>query len=267
MATETLSHELKRPGPLVVRGRGNRYAVLIGRVAVFIGLITAWQVASTRSDLVPSVFATITALVDRARDGTIGPALGVSAEAILAGFAIAVVAGVCCGMWLGRSRFWGRVLEPVVTTFYAVPRIVLYPVLLSIWGIGTTSERYLAVISAFFPVAVNAIAGVRSVDPTLIKLGRSVSASRLQMTRKILFPAAAPAIMVGVRIGWSSAVVTVVAAELIASRGGLGQVLSTSYNLQQYPEMFAIVLLVTVIALVGSMILWWLERRVRSSIA
>ena len=265
MSTDVAPAPAAQPRLLFKRyGRGS--VALTGRIAVFVGFVAAWQVASTQTDLVPSVASTVEALVDGFRDGTIGPALEISAKAILSGFAIAVVAGVLCGLWLGRSRFWGRVLEPIVTTFYAVPRIVLYPVLLSIYGIGTTSERSLAIISAFFPIAVNSIAGIKSVDPTLIKLGRSVSASRLQMIRKILFPAASPAIMVGVRIGWSSAFVTVVAAELIASKGGLGQLLSTSYNLQQYPAMFAIVLLVTVLALTGSVALWWLERRIRSNV-
>lgn len=266
MSTELLTPEATLPIRRVRRPARRGRIILTLRLAVLVAILVAWQVVSTRTDLVPSVQSTIRALSDGIRDHSFTDALWVSSQGIVGGFLIAAVAGILCGLWLGSSRFWGRVLEPILTTFYAIPRIILYPVLLAIFGVGITSERYLAVLSAFFPIAVNSVAGVKSVNPTLTKLGRSVSANRRQLTTRIVLPAAAPAIMVGVRIGWSSAVVTVIAAELVASEGGLGQTLSRSYNLLQYPAMFAVVLLVTGLALCGSVALWWLERRVRAGV-
>jgi NitT/TauT family transport system permease protein len=84
------------------------------------------------------------------------------------------------------------------------------------------------------------------------------------MARKILLPSAAPALMVGLRIGWSSAFVIVILAELFASQGGIGLLLIQSYNLLQYETMFALVALVCVLALVGNFALGTLERQVRA---
>jgi NitT/TauT family transport system permease protein len=240
-------------------------AVLLGRVAVAGLLVAAWAVASTATYLIPSPAATVEALVRGFRDGQFGSPLWATMKAILVGFAISTVAGLIIGILLGRSRFWGRVFDPIILVFYSVPRLIVYPVLIGFFGITFKSELYLAVLSGFFPIVVNTIAGVRSVSPTLTKLGRSLSASRLQVARHILIPASAGAIVVGLRISWSTIFVTVTAAELFASKSGIGQLLQRAYSFAQYDIMFALVLLLLVIALVGSAALGGAERWMRSS--
>ena len=239
--------------------------VVAGELLVIAVVGAAWELASTQSRLVPSVEATVLKLVEGIfTNGRFRYPLWVSMQVILEGFGIAAAAAVVTGLLLGRSRFWGAVIEPILMTFYVIPRIILYPVLLGFFGVTLTSERWMAFLSAFFPMAINAIAGVRDVNPTLTKLGRSYSCSRLQMARKILLPSAAPALMVGLRIGWSSAFVIVILAELFASQGGIGLLLIQSYNLLQYETMFALVALVCVLALVGNFALGTLERQVRA---
>ncbi len=218
------------------------------------------------SPLVPSIGTTLDSLVSGFTSERYGPALLDSMKAVAIGFAIAAALGLVVGVVLGRSRFLGAVFDPVITGLFAVPRIILYPVILVAVGVGLEAKVWLVVVSAFFPIALNTIAGVRNVSPTLIKLGRSLGCSRLQLARKVYLAAAAPTVMVGVRLGFSVAFISVTIAELFAAASGLGLLVQKAYGLQQYADMFAVVLLITSIALAGNVLLWVVERRVRGAV-
>lgn len=248
------------------RARQRRAMIVIGETLVIGIILGTWEVASTQTSLVPSVGTTMEKLfrglfIDRA---FLSP-LWWSMQAVLEGFGIAAVAAVLSGLLLGRSRFWGAVFDPILTMFYVIPRIILYPVIIGFLGITMQSERWMAALSAFFPMAINVIAGVRDVNPTLVKLGRSLRCSHLQMARHILLPAAAPALLVGLRIGWSSAFVIVILSEFFAARKGLGLLMIQSYNVLQYATMFALVVLACVVALAGNLAIGAVERRVHAA--
>jgi NitT/TauT family transport system permease protein len=238
--------------------------VAVLRIAVVIATLLGWIVGSHVSPLIPTPYETVKILYRALfTSGEFRSPLGFSLQPILEGFGIAAAAGVTVGLWLGLSQFWRDVLGPPLNGLFAVPRIIVYPVLLAAFGVTMTSEMWLAVIAAFFPIAINATAGTRAVSPVLSKLATSFSCSTLQAIRKIYLPAALPAIMVGIRLGFSGAFVTVTGAEIYASRGGIGQILSQAYQLQQYPRLFAAVLLLTLIALAGNVLLLAFERRAK----
>ncbi|HET6509883.1 MAG TPA: ABC transporter permease subunit [Baekduia sp.] len=240
-------------------------AVLAGRCAVPLVCLALWSVFAQTSTLVPSVPDTASALWEAFSSGSVfGPLLD-SLKAVLGGFAIAAVVGVLVGVGLGRSRLLGLAFEPLVTAMFATPRIILYPVMLAIFGVGLPAKLWLAVLSAVFPIILNTAAGIRDVSPTFVKLAAATSCSRRQTLQKIYLPAAAPAIMVGIRVGFSISFVTVTIAEMYAAKTGLGQLVQTAYAFQRYDELFAMVALITLIALAGNFALWAAERRVRES--
>lgn len=228
--------------------KGRKLLVVGLRIAVPVLVLLAWTIAANRSDLVPSIGSTLTALIEGFQDGKISSALGSTMNAVLVAFAIATVVGVVVGMALGRSVFWSRVFEPVITTLFAVPRFILYPVLLAIYGVGLTSKIWMGVLSAVFPILINSMVGAREVHPTLVKMGRSVGCAPLQMLRSIYLPAALPVMVAGVRLGFSLTFLGVVFAELFAAASGLGLMVIRAYSLQQYPLMFAVVVLIGVVA-------------------
>ena len=257
---------VRNVGDATLRRRRRRTVILIGELIIVGIIVGVWEIASTRTTLVPSVTTTTEELYQGlfSEGDFLGP-LWWSMQAVLEGFGIAAVAAVLVGLLLGRSRFWGAVFDPILTMFYVIPRIILYPVIIGFLGITMQSERWMAILSSFFPMAINAIAGVRDVTPTLTKLGRSLSCSPLQMARHIFLPAAAPALMVGLRIGWSSAFVIVILSEFFAARKGLGLLMIQSYNVLQYATMFALVLLTCLVALVGNLAIGAVERRVQEA--
>src|SRR5690606_38207189 len=111
-------------------------------------------------------------------------------------------------------RALGSVFDPIIGGFFAVPRIILYPVLLAAVGITFEAKMWLAAISALFPIMLNTTAGVRDVRPVLDKMARSLGCTTVQRLRLVHIPASVPAILVGMRIGFSIALISTIFAEL-----------------------------------------------------
>ena len=238
----------------------------LGWLAVPLVLVLIWVVAASSSDLIPSLGTTVSALAEGFTDGWIYAPLADSMKAVFGGFAIAAAVGLPLGIALGRSRFLGSVFDPLIAGTFAVPRIIIYPVLLAYFGVGVSAKLWMAAISAFFPIVMNTTAGIRDVNPTLVKMGRSMSCNTVQLARKIYLPAAAPTVAVGLRIGFSISFISVIIAELFASAEGLGRVVDRAYAFQQLPRMYSVVLLIALIAFAGNLVLWTLERRLRSTV-
>ncbi|HEU4702372.1 MAG TPA: ABC transporter permease subunit [Conexibacter sp.] len=236
------------------------------RLAAIGVLLIAWAIGSRVSDLVPGVVESFTAIADAARDGTLWPALKATLRASFTAFGVAFAIAIALGTLLGLSRFWGAVLDPFVMAMFAIPRFIVYPVLLAAFGVGITSKVAIGVLSALFPILLNVTAGLRAVNPVLVKLSRSLACGPLQRLRMIYYPAALPAIMVGARLGFSVAFMVVVLAELFAATDGLGLIVQSAYSGQRYAEMFGVVVLITTIAFLGNYVLWRLELLVRSSV-
>lgn len=240
---------------------------LAGRMALLGILIFAWWIASLSSDLVASPSATFATLWQGFVDGWIEAPLLDSVKAIIVGFVLAALIGVPLGILFGYCRFLGAVFDPFMAMLFAVPRVILYPVILAAVGVGFEAKIWMAVLSAVLPILMNTIAGVRATSDTLLKLGRSMGCGTTGVLHHICLPSAAPAIMVGLRIGLSISFISVIVAELFAATQGLGLLIQSAYGLQQYPRMFAVVLFVTVLSLVVNLCLLWLERRVSKSLS
>jgi len=242
----------------------SRAAVWIGRALVSAVVVAAWGIASRSTYLVPHIWPTLTQLVQGFTQGWILGPMEDTMKAVGGGFLVAVVAGFAVGYGLGRIRFLAMIFDPLIAGLFAVPRIVFYPVLLSIVGINTSSKLWMAAISGFFPIVLSTAAGIKSVNPVLGKLGRSLNCTRRQLATKVYLPAAAPTIMTGVRIGFAACFISVIFAEFFATVQGLGLLVLNAYSLLQLPRMYAVVLVITGIAAITNLILLSLERRIRS---
>lgn len=260
-----------QPRVPVATGRSPRSAppadigIALWRAGVLAMVFAGWWLASTRSSLVPSPMATGASLVAGFADGSITAAMIESLKAIALGFVLAAAIGIPLGLALGWWRTLGRIVDPFFTAVFAVPRVVLYPVILAAVGVGTEAKVWMALLSALLPITMNAMGGIRAAPPTLIKLGRSLGCGQLGILRLILVPNALPVLMVGIRIGISISFISVIVAELFAATDGLGLLIQSAYGLQQYPRMFAVVLLVTAFAFAINLSLWLVERRIRTS--
>jgi NitT/TauT family transport system permease protein len=162
------------------------------------------------------------------------------------GVVIAIVLGIAAGAGIALSRIVDRMLTPWLVVIHAVPKVVIAPLFLIWFGFGLQSEILFVVTFTFFPVVVATITGLKSADPDVLQLVRSMGASRQQVLRKIMFPSAMPIILSGVKLSISLAPVGAVVGEFVASNQGLGHLLIRAVGDLDTPLAFAAVTLFSI---------------------
>ena len=165
-------------------------------------------------------------------------------QCLLLGLLIALLVGVFAGLPIGWFPRLNATFEPVIAAVYGIPYIAFLPVIIMWTGIGMTSRVIIVFWSAVFPLTINSIQGARAVDENYLRVGRSFSASNLQMFFTIALPSAVPYILAGLRTSIGRAIVGVVVAEFFMSSKGLGYFINLKANaLDMAPAFVAIVLL------------------------
>jgi NitT/TauT family transport system permease protein len=184
-----------------------------------------WQWASGR--LIKELYvskptAIAVRLYELFSSGEIYPHLWTTGQELVFGYVIGVAGGVLGGYALGRSPRLARIFEPYLMAFYGVPKIALAPLFIIWFGIGIGSKIALASIMVFFLVFYNVFAGVRSVDRELVNLTLVMGANQRQLTYHVYLPAAAPYVMLGMRMAIPYSVIGVIVGEFTSSTQGLG---------------------------------------------
>jgi NitT/TauT family transport system permease protein len=168
----------------------------------------------------------------------------------IVGFLLATVIGVATAVVLVYSKTAEKSLYPLILFAQVIPKIAIAPILVVWFGFGLTPKIVLAVLIAFFPVVVSAVAGLRSVDPELLELSATMGASRWQTFRKIRFPGALPHLMSGLKVAVTLAVVGAVVGEFVGADRGLGYVLLLASGNLNAPLLFADLILMSLIGVV-----------------
>jgi putative hydroxymethylpyrimidine transport system permease protein len=188
------------------------------------------------------------------------PALLVTVQEVLLGFVIAAVAGVGLAVALHLSPVARRAVYPLLIGSQTVPIIVLAPILVILLGYGIAPKLVIVALICFFPIVVNGIDGLRSVDAELILMMRTLDASRWAILRRVEFPAALPSIFSGLRIAATFAAIGAVFGEWSGSSQGLGYVMLAATPNLLTARIFAAIVLLTAVALVLFGVVSLLER-------
>lgn len=176
---------------------------------------------------------------------------------------LSVVLGLGIGLPTGLNRLAAAIAEPMLVSAYAIPKIVLYPIVLLIFGIGLPAKIAFGAIHGFIPIALFAMAGVRQVSPVFLRSARALRMTRADTLRRIVWPAALPEIFSGLRIGFSLTLIGTLLGEMFGSQKGLGFLLMTAIGLQNIPVIMAVTLLLVLCAAALSVILLAADRRLR----
>lgn len=169
---------------------------------------------------------------------------------VLIGFAIAITAGLLVGIVLHVSQTIRRAVYPILIASQSIPTVVLAPVLVLVMGFNIGPKLAVIGLFTFFPIVVNTVDGLGSVDRDYIRMMLTLDASRWGIFRRVEFPAALPLIFSGVRIGATYAAIGAVFGEWAGSDAGLGYEMLQAQGRLDTPQVFAAVILVTVIAVV-----------------
>jgi NitT/TauT family transport system permease protein len=147
--------------------------------------------------------------------------LAVSSVEFVLGFGLATIVGVALGFLMATNRFAQDILDPWVSFFYSSPLVALVPFFILVFGVGISSKIAIIFMVAIFPILLNAFVGVRAANAELLEVGAAFNCTRAQIFGKILFPAALPFVIAGLRLGIGRALTGVVVSELFGSTAGL----------------------------------------------
>lgn len=171
----------------------------------------------------------------------------VSATEFGLGFGFAAVSAIPLGILLGWYRRLRAMLDPFVSALYATPRVALLPLLILWLGIGIHSKVAVVFLGAFFPILVNVMSGMRTIDETLLKCARAFGANDWQIFTTLALPSTVPFTIAGMRLGVGRGLVGIVVGELVASTAGIGHMMSIAGATFQTDKVF-----VGIILLAGS---------------
>ncbi len=229
--------------------------------------VVAWYVAG-RFNAVPPLFlppidAVWSSLNGLIRTGEFWSAIGVTLSTIARAYGIAVVSGVMAGYLVTRSRFLTAVLEPIISGLFSIPIALFLPLFILVFGIGTASKVAYGAAYGFFPIALNTIAGLSRVDRRYLAAARTLGLSAFGTFRHVLWPAAFPVILTGLRIGFFIAFASVLAGETISSVEGVGRHIALAAELLEPARMYAWIVVVVAAALVLNTAVSAIENRMR----
>lgn len=201
----------------------------IGIISWIIVLLI-WYLGALQYDtyFLPSPLETLDSLALLAGNGTLGADIVASIGRSLRGWGLGILFAVPLGLLIGNFKHVKYLVEPILTFFRFVPAIALTTLFLMWFGVGDESKVMLIFYATFFPIMVNTIAGVASVDKSLIEAAACMGAGRVRTFFTVIVPSAVPYIFTGMRLGLSSSILCVIAAEMLVGSDGLGYLINSS---------------------------------------
>lgn len=220
-------------------------------VALLLALLAAWQVSAVYwadSPNWPPLTAVAASLVAGLKSGELITVFGSSLRLMVSGYVLGAAAALAIGLLMANIRFARAALEPLVELLRPIPIPAIVPPLILLLGVDDALKIFVVAFAVFFPVLVNTMGGVRSVDPVAIDVGRTLRVGRMRSIRSIILPASLPYILAGMRISLSLALIITVTAEIIAGSTGIGYYLMTTQYAMRAPDMYAAI---SLLALTG----------------
>ncbi|MBR7962918.1 ABC transporter permease [Burkholderia sp. AU19243] len=251
------------------RLRRRRQLIIGLRIAVLVVVLGGWELAARLKWIDPFFFSMPSLIFEQIQDWFVngtsqGPLLTqvwVTLEETAIGFLIGSVAGVICGIVLGRNKLMADVFGLYIQIANSIPRVVLGSVFVIALGLGMASKIALAVVMVFFVVFGNAFQGVREADRYLIANAQILGASRRQITTSVVIPSALSWILASLHVSFGFALVGAVVGEFLGSKQGIGLLISTAQGAFNASGVFAAMIVLAVVALAADYLLTWLEKR------
>lgn len=209
--------------------------------------LLVWYAAATwigNPVLLPTPIAVAQSFVSLAADGEMAMHFLASARRLLFSFVIAGLVGIPLGTVMGLNRLTFQLFDPVIELLRPISGIAWIPLGLFIFGVGEALPTAIMFYGAFFPMVINTIASVRSVDPSYVDAARTLGADRAVVLRHVILPAALPGILVGARLAAGAGWMSMVAAELIGAPSGLGFAVEWYRELLMTPKVLAFIVLI-----------------------
>jgi len=246
------------------RSRSGGLGILLAQIGILVAILAFWQLAV--SDEALPYFSRPTLVIAK-----LGELLGgneiyrhivVTLTEIGAGYSLGAMFGLALGFVLGRSRFLSAVLQPYIMGLYSIPKIALAPVFIIWLGLGIASKIAVVFLASFFLVFFNTYSGLLSLNEELVSLARLMGASWPQTTVRVILPASAHQIFLGLKTAVPYAVIGAVIGEYIGSNEGLGYFILYASQTYDAPALFSGIIILVAIVFLANFILNAIEAKV-----
>lgn len=244
---------LGRYGPVVL--------VLVNLACFFLVWQLVAQAKIVNPLFVPTVTGVFKALKEGFSDGTLGSAAVWSVRSYAIGMAISCAIGIPLGLLMGASKVTNAIFSPYMWGLHSVPSVATVPLLILIFGFDVKAELTLIILSAVFPIMINCAAGVKTVEPSLLRAGHVFGANKLDLYVRVIFPYTLPFILSGVNQGLTRGLVGLVVGEIFGGNNGLGFLIVKAQDSYNSPELYAVLLLLVIAALSIVQAMRWVEAK------
>jgi ABC-type nitrate/sulfonate/bicarbonate transport system permease component len=198
--------------------------------------------------------------------GSFWPDMQVTLYEVAVAFSMAAFFGCTIGYFVSRSRYTVKVFDPLFSSLYSIPAVLLFPLYVLFFGLGPGSKIAIGFTIAFFPVVLNTIAGFDYVDRSYVTAARSMGANQLRMFWNVMLPAALPIVLTGLRMGLVVSMLSILGTETIASISGMGHRIVSYADGMEMSKMFAYTLLVVIVAVSLNVVVTAIEKHGRSRV-
>lgn len=248
---------------LLSRALGGVRRVLLFAASPVI-LLIIWQILAKAGVLdqrfFPAPSDIFSSLHSNIAHGTLVHDTALTTGRLLIGLAVGGAAGLVVGLAMGLSKFVRIALRPLVSMTYPIPKIAILPLFLIIFGLGETSKWAMVSVGVFYPVALNAFAGIREIDPVLRETATVYRVSLWRRISTVALPGALSLILTGFELGIGVGFLLVVAAEFMGSDAGLGHAIWQAWQTFDVSSMYAALAVIALYGLVIQLLMSWLHR-------
>lgn len=260
-AAETLIAPLDAVSPAAAPRNLN---AAIGTLSVLV-FLALWEIAVALGWIAPLFVSSPSRILIAGYgmflDGSIFPDLAVSAEEFILGFGLAAIIGIPLGILMGWYTRLNAVLDPFVNALYATPRIALMPLIIIWFGIDLPAKIAIIFLSSVFPILVNTITGVRTIERDFVKVARSFGATDRQLFATVALPSSVPNLLTGLRLGLGHALIGIVVGEMYGSSAGIGFMMQTAGATFQTDKVMVGIVIIAAAGMTMTQLLKSLERR------
>jgi NitT/TauT family transport system permease protein len=260
MSTQPITDEVAGRSSMAVTHRA--LTDLAPTVALSFAVLVAWELAirlfKVPNFVLPAPSAIVTALIENRAQ--LAAATKATAVEILLGFLLAALVGISVALLIVRFERFGKALYPLVVLFQNVPKVALAPIFILWFGYDLTPKVTLIVVIAFFPVAIDMLAGLQSVEPSFVALMQSVGASRGEILLRVRIPHSLPHLMAGLKVAITFSVIGAIVGEFAGANAGLGYVIQFASTQLDTALVFAALVVVSVLGLLFYYVVEFFER-------
>lgn len=231
-----------------------------------LAVLLVWEL-TVRAGLIPELFfppptRILRSFVEVLLSGELINETAITLRRVIVAFFMGGFPGIILGLLMGWSKRIRAIFNPIVSALLPIPKIVLLPLIMLIFGVGETSRLVTISMGVFFINLINALAGVQNIDPIYFEAAQNYGAGKWQTFRKVVLPGSLPSIFAGIRLSLGMAILVTMGIEFIAAREGLGAMTWLAWQTLRTEVLYVGIITIAIIGVLSSMIIEIIQKKV-----